>query len=193
MQKKSGVFALFTLSSVQLFFFMVTVFEAGSVYAEGFVVEQASVVLKDDVYYLNAQIQVELNKQVMEALDSGVPLTVILEIEICQKRAWLWDEVVTSFKRRYKIKFHALTEQYIVQDLKNDALGAYPTFYSAMRAMRNIENLPIIDKAKLEKNRSNILRLRGRLELDSLPAPLRLNAYLSTRWWLGSDWFEVKF
>lgn len=159
---------------------------------EGISIQDAEIVLLNNVYSLNAQLEVEFNDAVKEAIESGVPLTVKLEIFVMRPRELLWDEEIASLRQRYKLKFHALTEQYIVNVSNSGAINAYPSLYSAMASIREITGLPIIDAKLLESHKHYLIRMRGRLELSSLPPPLRLNAYLSSQWWLSSGWIEFK-
>lgn len=59
--------------------------------AAEFVVRNASPVLHDKVYYLNARIEYTLSDKVLEALHKGVPITFMLEIEISRVRDYLWN------------------------------------------------------------------------------------------------------
>lgn len=161
-----------------------------SAHAAGFSVERADTELRDEVYYLNADLGLYLTDAVVEALESGVPITVELQIEVVNPRDWWWDEIVYALSQRYLIKFHALTRQYVLTNLNSRVQRSYPTRAAVMGAVSHVQDLPILDRSALKVGVRYSARLRARLALESLPSPLRVWAYLSSDWDLVSDWYQ---
>lgn len=159
----------------------------------GFRTEQVSVVLRDEVYYLNAGIHFILGSPVVEALERGVPVPVILEVEILRERPYLWNETVTTLKQRYELDHHELTRQYTVRNLNIDTQAAFPTREAALDALGRIVDLPLIDANLLDPEASYIGRMRASMDTDALPVPLRLRALVSSDWRLNSGWHEWRF
>jgi hypothetical protein len=143
--------------------------EADAQEAAGFRIERVSVVLRDEVYYLNAGIQFVPGAPVLEALERGVPLPVLLEVEILRERSYLWNETITTLEQRYEVDYHELTRQYTVR------------------------NLPLIDANLLDPEASYIGRVRASMDTNALPVPLRLRALVSSEWRLSSGWHEWRF
>jgi hypothetical protein len=54
--------------------------------------------------------------------------------------------------------------------------------------MGQITDFPMLDKGLLNPNERYEGALRARLDLDALPTPLRLFAYISDDWRLASEW-----
>lgn len=158
--------------------------------AAGFSVADAATELRDEVYYLNADLDLYLSDAVIEAVESGVPITLELQIEVVSPRDWWWDETVYSLSQRYRLKFHALTRQYVLTNLNSKVQHTYPTRIAAMAALGSIHDLPILDRSALKVGLDYRGRLRVRLALESLPSPLRVWAYLSSDWDLVSDWYR---
>lgn len=161
----------------------------GQINAAAFIVHKAETRLVDKVYQLSANIRYELSDEVLTALRNGVPITLAAEIIIIRPRRFIWDKEVAKLKQRYQLQYHLLAEQYIVLNLNSGAKTNYPTYSSAISSLADISNFPLIDKNLLDSNISYFVKLRARLELSSLPAPLRLNAYISDNWRLKSEWF----
>ena len=166
---------------------------AHSAFAAGFVINHAEIVLSDKVYQLNARLGFDFSKDVMDAIENGVPMVLNLDIELLRPRRYFWDEEVASLEQRYQLQYHALSEQYVVRNLNS---GAQYTFFSLSAALQNIGNvdhLPIIDQQLLgDKNSDKVYaRVRIALGFENLPVPLKLNALVSPSWWLDSDWFEL--
>ena len=161
-----------------------------SVFGAGFAVSRAETELRDEVYYLDAEMSLGLSGAVIEALESGVPITIALQIEVVSPRAWWWDETVYSLSQRYRLKFHALTRQYVLTNLNSGVQTTHPTRAAAVIALSSISDLPILDRTALRVGVAYQGRLRVRLSVETLPSPLRVWAYLSSDWDLVSDWYQ---
>lgn len=167
--------------------------EADAQEAAGFRIERVSVVLRDEVYYLNAGIQFVPGAPVLEALERGVPLPVLLEVEILRERSYLWNETITTLEQRYEVDYHELTRQYTVRNLNIDTQFAYPTREAALSALGRIVDLPLIDANLLDPEASYIGRVRASMDTNALPVPLRLRALVFSEWRLSSGWHEWRF
>lgn len=156
----------------------------------GFFVRYAATELRDEVYYLTAEADLNLTAAVVEALESGVSLPLELEIEVINPRNWVWDETVYALRQRYRLKFHALTGQYVVTNLNSRVQSAYSARRAALAAVGTIEDLPMLDRSALAVGRAYQARLRARLAVEELPSPLRVWAYISSEWDLVSAWYR---
>lgn len=158
-----------------------------------FVVRNVSPVLHNKVYYLNARIEYTLSDKLLEALHKGVPITFMLEIEISRVRDYLWNEKITGLEQRYELEYHALTKQYIVHNLNSGSRHSFPSLNVALSVLGTIVELPILDRNLLEQNQQYNGRIRAVIDIDTLPVPLRLLAYLTSGWSLSSEWFLWSF
>jgi hypothetical protein len=155
-----------------------------------FAVHDAKTELSGEVYQLEARLEYQFTEAVLSALDNGVLLTLVLDIEVYSPSRYLWDEVIATLEQRYEIQYHALSEQYLLRNLNSGSQFAYSSLGSALETIGKIERLPILDAHLLEKNEHYKVRVRSRLDLDSLPVPLQLKAYVSSDWWLSSGWYS---
>ena len=144
----------------------------------------------DGVYRLDADIEYNLPPEPLEALENGVPIAFELVIRVVRKRPWLPDEAVATLLQQYRLKYHSLTELYLVTNLNSGERRSYPTMRSALREMGKVRNLPIIDIGLLESGQDYQVELKVGLDIEALPAPLRLLAYLSSDWWTSSEWVK---
>jgi hypothetical protein len=119
-----------------------------------------------------------------------VPLIVLLDIKVEQERSWWLNKTIAELQQGYLLLYHALTEKYIVNNLNSGAQENYDRLSAALAALGKIEDLPILDAQLANTGSHYLIRLRTRLDLESLPAPMRPLAYLSSDWRLESDWYE---
>ncbi len=156
----------------------------------GFRVRNAETTLVDGVYQLRAHLDLQLSDDVLQALESGFPITLVIDINVGRKRPYfLWNDTIATLEQRYRLEYHSLTEQYQVTNLNTSAQETYPDLNLALRSIGEIANFPMIDRRLLHGRAHYDAGLRVRLDIESLPTPLRLVAYLSHGWHLGSAWF----
>lgn len=158
-------------------------------FAEGFRVLAAETNLKNQVYQLDANLDLDFSSDALEALRSGVPLIILINIEVLKNRSWWWDKTVAELEQGYLMLYHALSEKYIIHNLNSGAQQNYVSLNAALFSLSNIRDFPLIDKNLLQ-DEDYYARLRAYLDIESLPAPMRPIAYISSQWQLASDWFE---
>ncbi|RME34079.1 MAG: DUF4390 domain-containing protein [Gammaproteobacteria bacterium] len=148
----------------------------------------ARVVQEQGRYLLDARLDIELGRDVREALDSGVPLTFHTTVRLQRSRRWAWSVTVTRTSLRRVIQYHALTRQYLVAGLPGEDTDGFPTLEAALNRLGRIDHLPIIEQKLLRPGEDYYLEVRTRLDIEALPAPMRLVAWLSPQWWLDCGW-----
>lgn len=159
-------------------------------HADGFTIRSVATHLQDKVYLLDANIDYQFSDAALEALRNGVPLIVLLDIKVEQERSWWLNRTIAELQQGYLLLYHALTEKYIVNNLNSGAQENYDQLSTALTALGKIKNLPILDAQLAKPGQHYLVRLRARLDLESLPAPMRPLAYISSDWRLESDWYR---
>ena len=158
--------------------------------AQGFTVTSMSPKLVDGVYQLDADIQFELNDAVREALENGVAVTVVFEADVQRLRTWGWDQTVAELSARYSIEYYALSSRYVLRNLELGLSKSFRSLEGLLSELGAVRNFPLIDAKLLDIGDTYNTRVRARLDIESLPAPLRPLAYLSALWRLNTDWHE---
>ena len=128
---------------------------------------------------VSGNLDLELTPTVQEALGKGVPIEVVIDIDLYRARAILWDARVASWVLHRRISYHALSRQYLVTGHKLQA---------ALADMGVLDGLRLPLKRKLQATSQYYVSVRASLDIDSLPAPLRPVAYTSLAWRLSSGW-----
>ncbi len=155
-----------------------------------FDIRSATTNLSEGVHELEARLQLILSDEALDALNSGVSLTIELEFEVIRVRG-LWidaSDAVLTFQ--YELEYRPLSERYIVRNLNSGDQDSFSTLYSALNNLGRIQGLPVIDDAVLESEGNYRLRLRARLSTRQYPAALRLLFFWRSQWQLQSEWYE---
>src|SRR5215469_1731962 len=163
---------------------------AGADEQPGFVIRTAYTELIGGVYYLNADIGLNLSDDAVNALQNGLPLTVELQIEIIKHRSWWFNSKVADLDQRYQISYHELTRRFIVTNLNSGEQQSYATYRDAITSLGQVSDLPVIDAQLIEPGTRYNIRMRAGLDVKSFPGPLQLIASLFKGWDLSSDWYQ---
>ena len=155
-----------------------------------FYVRRADTQLVGDVYRLDARIEYRFTPPALEALANGVPLTIAVKVAVERKRPWLWDQTLAVVRQRFELSVHALSGRYVVTHLNTGVSTSHPTLDDALRAMGRLEDFPLLDADLLADGADYQVALSARLDIESLPAPLRPLAYFDADWRLSSDTYE---
>ena len=156
--------------------------------ASDFAIKKVETHLAAQVYVMDAQVDYEFSKRALEALDSGVPLTLRMDIEVERKRGWLPDETIATLEQYYELNYHALSHSYLVRNLNSGAVYSYLTQQEAIESLGKLHNFPLLDAKLIAPGERYEIEMRIALDIDSLPSPLKLIAYVTPGWHLSSDW-----
>lgn len=182
----------FKRHKVQYFIFIILLGWIGMlqpVMAEhAFIIKSVETQLSDEVYHLNAKIEYRFSDEALVALKSGVPLLVLMDIEVDKIRGWWFNKTVAELQQGYLLLYHALSEQFIISNLNSGTQENFYTLTNALSALGNIKHLPLIDSNILEADADYKVNVRTRFDIESLPAPMRPIAYISKQWQLDSNW-----
>ena len=155
-----------------------------------FEVRSAATRLNNGVHVLDARLQLVLSSEALNALNSGVPLTIELQLQVIRQRRFYLDAVDAELAVRFELEYRPLSQRYIVRNLNSGDQDSFATLYSALNNLGRIQGLPVIDEALLIPNRNYRVRLRALLATEQYSAPLRLLFFWRDEWQLKSEWYE---
>ena len=136
--------------------------------------------------HLSNRLDIRLPDDVLEALNSGVPLVFQVDLHLAEKRAWLWNRMLTDHSRAYRLRFHTLSRSYLLTRLDTGNRTMHHTLGGALARMSHHQDLALAPLAALDPDRAYEVRLRIRLDESGLPAPLQTPARFSDAWNLDS-------
>lgn len=146
--------------------------------------------LSDGVYRISARVDIQLGDTVRQALNNGVPLLIELQIEVLRNRDWLWPVTEARLSQRFGLVYHALSQNYLVGNHSSGVQLSFRELEGALAYIGDLYDLPFIDEKLLKPDQQYTLRMRAQLDVESLPTPIRLWAYISSDWSLDSDWYQ---
>lgn len=162
------------------------------VWAGSITIDSAASEVVNDMYVVNADVAFAFSDDAIEAIKSGIALYIDVDFRIARERRYLWDPNILTLSRRYQIERHALTDRYIITDLVTDDRRTHDSLEAAIHDLGRIREIPLAEAALLDDANDYRIEVRARLDLESLPAPLRPLAYISPSWRMSSGWYEWK-
>ena len=151
----------------------------------------AEVQRTDDALVLDAQLRYQFGDAVLEAMRHGVPVTLLIEARIVNRSSRPWLEIVLQTQRSYRLDYHSLSSQYVLEDMSSGEQTIYPSHLALQDAMARSPGLRLADDLTLPEGELQG-SVRARIHIEDLPPAMRLMAYLSPEWRLSSEWYVWK-
>lgn len=156
--------------------------------ASDITVAGAHTYVANNILMVDADASFNFSNDAIEAVNSGIPLTIELDVRISRPRKYWWNAAIFSAHRAYSIEHHALSEQFVLTDRVTGERRIHSSLELAIADLGRIRNLPVVELSELEDAASCEVGLRLRLDIESLPGPLIPLAYVSPGWHMSSGW-----
>lgn len=155
-----------------------------------FAVRKVDTQLANSVLHINSVLDMVLSAQSEEALNKGIAFDVVTDIALIEHRRLLWNRVVTDRSLRQRVQYHALSGQYLVSaEHASQDVERFSTAQAALAYVGTLNmQIPLAKKKAIDGKMRYSLKLRVRLDIESLPAPLRPLAYVTPSWHHNSGW-----
>jgi hypothetical protein len=152
---------------------------------------QLKVEREGDEIWISAQVQFELPSAVEDALQKGVPLFFVAEVDILRER-WYWaDKKVVAAQRHLRLAYQPLTRRWRLTLTSGIEKGAglglalnqyYETLPQALAIIKRISRWQIVDIADLDPTGKYRVEFRFRLDLAQLPLPFQIGTLGQSDW-----------
>ncbi len=159
----------------------------------GFKVQNAELRKEKTHQVLDADIRFGFGEESLEAIHSGVSLTILVDIEL-RRGPWWWSRTVAGHRLRYRIHSNGLTGRYGLHSPGLATMRSHSSLDEMLEDLGRLRSVPIIPVEDLpppDPSSPLRARIRAHIDIEALPAPLRPIAWFSPHWrGLGSEWFE---
>jgi len=164
---------------------------AGQAYAAGPAVLRIEPIVHEGKLVVDADVRFELNDQLRDAAQRGLPLYFTADLDITRDRWWWFDRTEVETSMTWRIVYNALTRQWRagVDELSLPV----SSLDEAMEMVRHIRNWPVLDTDKLDPGVRYRGRLRVRLDTSLLARPFQVNALNSSSWSPATPWTDFSF
>ena len=153
-------------------------------------IENARLIVDNDGYKLNANINFNLSPIAVEALQNSIALVWNIRFRLYRQRSYLWDEKILEYTQKYQVRYHALLNMYQVKNETSGEVRRFFSQFSAFKAMGEIRNLVVAQRDEIVYPENISAALKVQFDREALPLPLRPVAYFDSQWYLSSDWLQ---
>ncbi|ARP92143.1 hypothetical protein CAL14_19170 [Bordetella genomosp. 9] len=164
---------------------------AGRAYAADPKVLNIDPVIRDGRVEIDADIRFDLNDQLREAAERGVPLYFTADVVITRSRWWWLDSTVADTSMTWRIVYNALTRQWRAG--VGELTLPVQSLDAAMDMVRHIRGWAVAEAADLSAGVRYDGRLRLRLDTSMLARPFQVNALNSSSWSVATPWKDFDF
>jgi hypothetical protein len=163
----------------------VALLTAGIAHADGGIqVKTVTVEATEEGYQFDADFDITLNHKLEHALEKGIVLYFVTELNLVSAR-WYWlDERVAQSRVREGLSYYALTRQYRLS--RGTFSQNFGTLKEALQALSRVRNRPIIPSNGLRPDLEYIVEMRMRLDISALPKPFQVETLGSREWDLST-------
>jgi hypothetical protein len=153
-------------------------------------VRSASLALDQDVYELDARLEILLPDDARKAIDDGLTMRLDYEFELARVRNYMLDKTVAQVSQSYELSYHALSQRYLVRNLNTREHQDFGTLPAALEHLSVVRGLPVVDSALVEPGSKYEARVRGVIDLNSGSEALSWILFWTDDWSAKSDWYE---
>jgi len=145
----------------------------------------------DRLFYMDATIETHLPLYMKEAVHSGVPLPLLLQIRVKENNEWWFDRSLVTIEQRLVLHYYPLLDAFRLNNLTTGASSSHGTLALALKKIGTLYHFPILDKEHFKTDNQLTARIRLKVDASALPKPLRTDSLLGGSWELSSEWKEL--
>jgi Domain of unknown function (DUF4390) len=127
---------------------------------------------------------------ILEAIESGIPITVTYYMRLYRKRGLWFDEEVLSKTIKHIVKYDTLKRQYRVSEINGLFSSMKVTKHepTMVRWMSAVEGQPLIPFHLLQPGEEYYVKAMADLKAVKSPFPLSHMPFLASLWDAGTPW-----
>ena len=152
-------------------------------------VRSAYVNIDNGVFLLHARVEYPVNPAIADALRDGVTLTFDLDTRVDRERRFWFNANIVELTLRRELAYHAVSERYVVRDVKSDEQQNFPTLEEALAYLGKVDGWPILVEPQLNGG-NYVISVRAGVRRGRLPASLRALLFWADDWHRVSEWYS---
>ena len=145
----------------------------------------------DDLVLLSADFVLSLTETLRDAVNRGLPLYFLTEVQI-QRGRWYWlDETVVATHIEWRLSYHALTRQFRVAS--SGRSDSFESLEEAIAALSSVKRWHVAPLSRFQPATAYEVWVRMRLDTTRLPKPFQMAALTDRDWNPESEWKRFAF
>lgn len=145
----------------------------------------------NSTYYINADFEFTLHKNLEEALHRGINLNFVAEFTLQKPRKYWFDKHILHKKHSLQLSYHPIQREYRLNSYQPELLGLSQTFSTLSDVLRVIKHLRrwqvISANDVLTNGETYSAMFLVYLDNSQLPKPFQISIIGDKTWQLSSD------
>jgi hypothetical protein len=146
-------------------------------------VQSAYVNIDHGVFLLHARVVYPVNPHIRAALRDGVTLSFDLDTRVERERRLWFNASVVDLTLRRELRYHAVTDRYVVRDVKTGEQE------NALTYLGKVDAWPILVEPQLDGG-NYLISVRAGVRRGKLPASLRALFFWTDDFRRVSEWYS---
>jgi hypothetical protein len=144
----------------------------------------------DQEVLLSSSLRGAFHQEILEAIESGIPMTITFYLKLYRKRGLWFDEEVLSKTIKHVVKYDALKNEYRVSEINGLFSNIKVTKHqpTMVRWMSEIEGQPLIPFHLLQPGEAYYVKVMADLKAVKSLFPLSHIPFLASLWDAGTSW-----
>jgi hypothetical protein len=148
---------------------------------------------KDQRLYLYFSLKNGFSQQIVDIIQSGIPVSYTFEIGIT-KEGRFWNKDLVNIRLLKVLSFDNIRNQYLITiNYPDTRVINFRSLESARQYVSNVKDLPLIRLSMLEKGTSYTLKLKAEVKKKESKMPFYGLMKMFSSFKLETDWYEVQF
>jgi len=152
-------------------------------------VRSAYVNIDNGVFLLHARVEYPVSPAIRDALRDGVTLTFELDTRVERERRLWFNASVVDLTLRRELRYHAVSDRYVVRDVKTGKQDNFPTLEEALAFLGRVDDWPILVEPQLNGG-NYLISVRAGVRRGKLPTSLRALFFWTGDFRRVSEWYS---
>jgi hypothetical protein len=145
---------------------------------------------------LQSSLRLDLSSVVEDALQKGMPIHFVSEVEITRDRWYWYDKKISTVARHYRLAYQPLTRLWRL-NVSREPIGtvglasslsqSFDTLPDALAAIRRTVNWKVADLSEIDSDNKYTLMFKFRLDVSQLARPFQMTAGSNAEWNLAAQ------
>lgn len=172
--------------------FCLSLFTVSFAHAEGIEVTTARLEAADDGYRIQVGFAFELGNDVRTAINEGIPVSFIAEVEINRPRWYWFDEKTIRSTQTIKIQYDLWRRQYTAA-VNGGLKQNFNSLDEVINLVKQTRRWLVAEKNSLSFGSTYNVAVRLKLDSSQLSKPMLFTSLSNSGWRLSSDWKRFTF
>lgn len=161
-------------------------------FADGVEVTTAKLESAEDGFHVFAGFSFELGNDVKNAINEGIPVSFIAEVEINRPRWYWFDEKTIRSTQTIKIQYDLWRRQYTAA-VNGGLKQNFATLDEIIKLVKQPRRWLVAEKGALSFGATYNVAVRLKLDSSQLSKPMLFTSLSNSGWRLSSDWKRFTF